>query len=94
MKRDMNETRHCRKQPCLAMSTAEAEFKAASTAALHVVWPKRMLMACEMLSGAPVVVFEDNEGCIAVSENLRSKTRSKHIDLRAWSLKVWEVGKT
>ena len=60
---------------------------AASNAALHAVWLKRMLMACEMLSGAPVVVFEDNEGCIAMSENLRSKTRSKHIDLRVWSLK-------
>ena len=31
--------------------------------------------------------FEDNEGCIAMSENLRSKTCSKHIDLRAWSRK-------
>jgi hypothetical protein len=77
----------CRTQPCVAMSTAEAEFMAASTSALHAVWLKRMLMACEMLSGAPVVVFEDNEGCIAMSENLRSKTRSKHIDLRVWSLK-------
>jgi len=44
-------------------------------------------MACKMLSGAPVVVFEDNEGCIAMSESLRSKTRSKQIYLRGWSLK-------
>ena len=60
---------------------------AASTAALHSVWLKRILMACEMLSGALVVEFEANEGCIVMSENLRSKTRSKHIDLRGWSLK-------
>jgi len=59
----------------------------ASTTILHAVCLKRMLMACKMLAGAPVVLFEDNEGCIAMREKLRSKTRSKHIDLRVWLFK-------
>ena len=62
------------------MSTAEAEFMAACSAALHSVWLKRILMECEILSGVPIVVFEDTEGCSAMSENLRSKARTLHAD--------------
>jgi hypothetical protein len=77
----------CGKQPCVAHSSAEGEFMAASKASIEAVWLRRLLTGLGHAPSGPTHVFEDNEACIMMSDSAVHKNRSKHIDLRIWSLK-------
>lgn len=77
----------CGKQTCVAHSSAEGEFMAASKASLEAIWLRRLLTGLGHPPSGPTHVFEDNEACIMMSDSAVHKNRSKHIDLRIWSLK-------
>ena len=77
----------CGKQPCVAHSSAEGEFIAASKASLEAIWLRRLLTGLGHPPSGPTHLFEDNEACIMMSDTSVHKARSKHIDLRIWSLK-------
>jgi len=73
-----------KKQPTVALSSAEAEYMAASQATREAMW-LRFLM--EDLGFAdtvvtPTIIYSDNQGAIALSKNPEHHARSKHIDLR------------
>ena len=70
-----------RKQPTVSLSTAEAEYMAVGAAAQEVKFLNGIL---HDLTGKidPVVIFEDNQACMAMAKNPQFHRRSKHIDIR------------
>eukprot|EP00253_Pinus_taeda_P018666 PITA_18666 len=71
-----------KKQSIVALSTAEAEYVAATAAACQAVWMRRMLRSLGQEQAKATVIFCDNSSAIALSRNSVFHTRTKHIDTR------------
>ena len=69
-------------QPTVALSSAEAEYMAACSAVQEAVHIRRLLGDLEFQQEQPTVIYEDNQGCIALSANPVLHQRTKHIDIR------------
>ena len=70
-------------QTVVALSTAEAEFVAASSMVQEVIYARKLLDNLGFPQTAPTEVFEDNSTCIAWSEgSIGGSDKAKHIDLR------------
>ena len=70
-------------QTVVALSTAEAEFVAASSMVQEVIYARKFLDNLGFPQTVPTQVFEDNSTCIAWSEgSVGGSDRAKHIDLR------------
>jgi hypothetical protein len=69
-----------KKQGCVALSTAEAKYVAASSCAQDVIWTPGV--QCDLIyqQREPTVIFEDNTAAIKWSSG--SSRRAKHIDLK------------
>lgn len=70
-----------RKQPVVALSTAESEYIALSAAAQEAAWLQKLLSDLN-ISPQPIVMMEDNQGAIALAKNPVAHSRTKHIDIR------------
>eukprot|EP00253_Pinus_taeda_P024898 PITA_24898 len=71
-----------KKQSIVALSTAEAEYVAATAAACQAVWMRRMLRSLGQEQAKETVIFCDNSSAIALSKNSVFHKRTKHIDTR------------
>ena len=71
-----------KKQPVVALSTAEAEYVALSAATQEAVWLSRLLSDIKAPPQTPILIKEDNQGTIAVARNPVSHNRTKHIDIK------------
>ena len=71
-----------KKQPVVALSTAEAEYIAATSCATQAVWLRRILEVMHQKQNTPTEIFCDNKSAIALSKNPVFHGRSKHIDIR------------
>eukprot|EP00253_Pinus_taeda_P009493 PITA_09493 len=71
-----------KKQPIVALSTAEAEYVVATAAACQVVWMRRMLRSLGQEQTKGTVIYCDNSSAIALSKNYVFHKRTKHIDTR------------
>ena len=69
-------------QPTVALSTTEAEYMAAAAAAQEAIWIRTILNELGFKQHGPTIIFEDNQGCIKLTENGVSHGRTKHIDIR------------
>ena len=81
------------KQQCIADSTTEAEYVAASEAAKEAVWFKNILLELGVIPAAnsPVTLYCDNSGAVAQSKEPRNHKGGKHIE-RKYHL-IREIGK-
>ena len=70
------------RRPTNALSTAEAEYMAFSAACQEVIWLRRILKNFSCAQKDSTIVFEDNQGCIALAKNPVAHDRTKHIDIR------------
>ena len=72
------------KQSCVANSTMEAEYVAASEAAMEAVWLKKFLADLEVVPNMdkPIDLYCDNTGAIANVKESRHHKRTKHIERR------------
>ncbi|KAI3510721.1 hypothetical protein L1887_17854 [Cichorium endivia] len=70
-----------KKQNCVALSSAEAEYVAASTCCSQVLWMKTQLMdyGYRFLQ---VPIYCDSKSAIVISHNPIQHSMMKHIDLR------------
>jgi hypothetical protein len=71
-----------RLQRTVALASTEAEYMAASAAVQEAVYLRRLLGDLGIVQRGPTVIMEDNQGCIALSENPLNHQRTKHIDVR------------
>ena len=71
-----------KKQPIVALSTAEAEYVAATAAACQAVWMRIMFrnLCQEHVKGT--VIYCDNSSAIALPNNSVFHKRPKHIDAK------------
>ena len=70
-----------KKQVCVALSTAEAEYIALSAAAQESVWLNRLLNELGECYDY-CVIKEDNQSAISMSKNPTFHGRGKHIDIK------------
>src|SRR5438105_7139583 len=70
------------KQKVVALSSCEAEYIAAATAAFQGVWLARLLGELDRKEAEAVGLRVDNKAAIALSKNPMFHDRSKHIDTR------------
>ena len=71
-----------KKQPIVALSTAEEEYMAATAAACQAVWMRRMLRSLCQEQATTTIIFCDNSSAIALSKNSVFHKRTKHIDIK------------
>jgi len=71
-----------RKQTCVALLTAEAEYVALASAAQETTWMRQLLSDLHHQQHGPTILYEDNQAAIAISRNSQSHTKIKHIDIR------------
>eukprot|EP00253_Pinus_taeda_P004486 PITA_04486 len=71
-----------RKQQSVALSSAEAEYMAASLASCEAIWLRKMLFGLFGQGLRPSVIYCDNQSCIKLTENLVFHDRSKHIEIK------------
>ncbi|KAI3518152.1 hypothetical protein L1887_06594 [Cichorium endivia] len=70
------------KQRCVALSSCEAEFMAATMAACQGIWLKRLLSEITGQKVPPVQMKIDNKSSLDLMKNPVFHGRSKHIDIR------------
>ena len=69
-----------KKQSIVALSSAEAEYVSACTAAKEAVWLRNF--ATELIgSHAAITLYEDNQSCIALANDPKDHDCTKHIKL-------------
>ena len=70
------------KQKVVALSTCEAEYVAAATAACQVAWLRRLLCELTGVEAHPPALMVDNQPAIALAKNPVLHDQSKHIDVK------------
>ena len=74
-----------KKQPTVALSTAEAEYMALASATQEAVWLRHLLAFIyhdtNVLS-TPTRIYEDNQSSICMAKNHQFHGRAKHIDIK------------
>ncbi|XP_074346193.1 secreted RxLR effector protein 161-like [Apium graveolens] len=70
------------KQRCVALSSCEAEFMAATAAACPEIWLRKMVSQVTGNLVKPVVLYIDIRSAIDLAKNPVFHGRSKHIDIR------------
>jgi hypothetical protein len=71
-----------RKQKLVALSSAEAEYMAASQASCEAIWLHKLLFGLFGVEMRPTMIYCDNQSCIKLFENPIFHDRSKHIKIR------------
>ncbi|GKB16092.1 zinc finger, CCHC-type containing protein [Tanacetum coccineum] len=70
------------KQRCVALSSCEAEFMAATMAACQGIWLRRLLSEITGQNIPPATLLVDNRSSLDLMKNPVFHGRSKHIDIR------------
>ena len=70
------------KQSTVALSTAESEYIALSSAAQETVWLRQLLADIGEHCSKAVTVWEDNQAAIGLTRNPIGHKRTKHIDIK------------
>eukprot|EP00253_Pinus_taeda_P005600 PITA_05600 len=71
-----------KKQPIVALSTAEVEYVAAKATSCQAVWMRRILRSLCQEEVKGTEIFCDNSLAIALSKNSMFHKRTKHIDTK------------
>jgi hypothetical protein len=70
-----------KKQPTVALSSIEAEYKGVAIIACEVVWLQKLFSDLRQLMDAPVVIYYDNISSRLLANNLVYHARTKHIEV-------------
>jgi len=70
------------KQTTVALSTAEAEYVALSTASQEAIWLQQLLSDLSGKVVETMTIFEDNQSTICLARNQSVHGRTKHIDIK------------
>ncbi|KXJ11144.1 Copia protein [Exaiptasia diaphana] len=71
-----------KKQGCVALSTAEAEYMALASTAQEAVWLRQLLSDLKIKPTSATLIFEDNQAAICLAKNPQFHGRAKHIDIK------------
>ena len=76
-----------KRQPCVAMSSTEAEIIAAITVATEIVYYRRLLAEMGLPQVEPTRLGVDNSGAVELSRDQKSCHRSRHVDRRFFKVR-------
>ena len=83
-----------RRQPCVSLSTTEAEFIAASETVKEAIWLKRLLTEIDNNEDKSIPILCDNDSTIKLVKNNQFHQRTKHIEIRHYFVREkQEAGK-
>ncbi|KAA0066377.1 Retrovirus-related Pol polyprotein from transposon TNT 1-94 [Cucumis melo var. makuwa] len=71
-----------KKQATVALSSSEAEYVVATSAACQEIWLRRMLTELQHDQEGATVIFCHNKTTISMMKNPTFHSRTKHIDIR------------
>ena len=71
-----------KRQVSVAASSTEAEYMALFEAVKEALWLKSLATSININILKPIIIYEDNSGCISIANNPTSHKRSKHIDIK------------
>ena len=71
-----------KKQSCVALSTAEAEYMALSSTAQEAVWLRQLTAELGSPLKTATTIFEDNQSAICMTKNPQFHGRTKHIAIK------------
>ena len=71
-----------KKQTCVALSTAEAEYIALASASQEAMWLRQLTTDLKSKPTGATVIFEDNQSAICIAKNPQFHGRSKHIAIK------------
>lgn len=69
-------------QVSVALSSTEAKYVAAATAAKEALWLKRLLHEIGAARDIPITLHCDNQSCISLAQNPRHHEKTKHVDFK------------
>ena len=69
-------------QTCVSLSTTEAEYIAAATAAVEGIWLQRLIQELGIYETKPFTLYNDNQSCISLAKNRKQSGKTKHIDVK------------
>ena len=70
------------RQPCVALSTAEAELVAMTEATGHIIHIVRLLDHLQISQQKPITLVCDSQAAIAIAVGNGASPRRKHIDVK------------
>ena len=70
-----------KKQGRTALSTAEAEYAAATQAVKQLIWHRNLLKELDLPQEQTSILLSDNQAAISISHNPEFHARTKHIDI-------------
>ena len=79
----------CRFQPTVASSSTEAEFMAAYDTGKMILFVRSVLWDLDIPQEAATLLYEDNDGCTAMDNAQKPTPRTRHIDIKYFSLCEW-----
>ena len=71
-----------RKQELITLSTAEAEYVAATHAAKEAIWLRRLIFELFPTLKTPTLLYCDNQAALRLATDDNYHARTKHIDIR------------
>ena len=71
-----------KRKTSVALSTAEAEYMALSSATQEASWMRQLLVDLNCGSTTPTVIYEDNQSSICIAKNPLFHGRTKHIGIK------------
>ena len=71
-----------KKQTCVALSMAEAEYMALASAAQEAMWLQQITTDLQMRPTGVTVIYEDNQSTISMAKNPQFHGRLKHIKIK------------
>jgi hypothetical protein len=71
-----------KQQDVVALSSAESELISSCTATQNKVYIRQLLTDIGFKQDEPTMIMEDNQACIAMSNNPIIQKRTKHMDVR------------
>jgi hypothetical protein len=76
-------------QPTVAGSSTEAEFMAAYDTGKMILFIRSVLWDLNIPQEAATVLYEDNDACTAMGNAQKPTPRTRHIDIKTFSLCEW-----
>ena len=76
-------------QAVTALSSTEAEFLAAVTAAKHAKYLRAILLELGYEQKGPTILYEDNMSAIHMINSRVPTERSRHIDIQHFAIQDW-----
>ena len=76
-------------QRTIALSSTEAEFYALTEAGKLVLYIRFVLEDLGLIQQNPTSIYEDNKGCLQMTQALKPTKRTRHVETRYFAILEW-----